>query len=697
MTPRALVRRRAARRLALVAGALLAWSAWAGVGSPAGAAQVTAVFPNDRYTVADPAQRTGRRVALPEPSCPVDPSGCDEIALLNQLDGFSVHPRIALTFDAPITVESITREAAFILPLAPEPMASPIGLGQFVWDGERKVLYARPERALLQGRLYALVVTTKVADAERRRLQVSADLVKPREQTDHPHTVDALITRALLGAKVKRADVAALALFTTQSVTADLERMRAVLEARPEPAVTFDLAPGGGASVYPRAGLRSIELRRHVATSGMLLGDVIPLALDLLPPTEVKTIAFGRYRSPSFLSADRHMPPVATARAMRAPATEEVIHLTVFLPEGPKPAGGWPVVIFGHGFTNDRHVIAPQVAGTLARPGFATVAINVVGHGAGPEGTLTVARADGPALTLPAGGRGMDRNEDGKIDLAEGVSTLPGTPLAMVSSRDGLKQTVADLIQLVRAIRRGIDVDGDGRPDLDREQIHYLGQSFGGIYGTLLMVVEPRIRLGVLNVPGGPIVEIGRQASAFRPNVIRTLTVRNPSLMNGEKDFAESIPLFDDPPVKQPEPGALEIQDFFDRVEWLNQSANPVAFAPYLLQAPLGPARPVLVQWAVGDRTVPNPTTDSILRAVDLYLWSSVYHHELAAAALPERFRNNPHGFLTWNIYPDVADLARAAQEQAARFFLSDGKRIDQVDLRFEPQAPRRVPPAATK
>ena len=56
-----------------------------------------------------------------------------------------------------------------------------------------------------------IVITTKVADAERRRLRVSRDLVKPREQTDHPHTVDAQVSRALLGAGVRRADVAALA------------------------------------------------------------------------------------------------------------------------------------------------------------------------------------------------------------------------------------------------------------------------------------------------------------------------------------------------------------------------------------------------------------------------------------------------------------------------------------------------------
>ena len=168
--------------------------------------------------------------------------------------------------------------------------------------------------------------------------------------------------------------------------------------------------------------------------------------------------------------------------------------------------------------------------------------------------------------------------------------------------------------------------------------------------------------------------------------------------MNGEKDFTESIPLFGEPPVKQPAPGALEIQDFFDRVEWLNQSANPVAFAPYLVQAPLGPPRAVLVQWAVGDRTVPNPTTDSILRAGDLYLWSSVYHHERVAATLPERFRNNPHGFLTWTTFPDVADIG-ARRAGAGGALLSLRRQADRPGgsaLRAAGAA-GRAPAAATR
>ena len=664
--------------LLLVVPLLAAPAAWA--------AQATAIFPSDRFTIADPGQRTGRRVALPMPSCPTDPSGCDDAILLNELDGFSVNPRVAITFDASIKVESVTRENAFVMPLAPEPGAAPIALGQLVWDPEGKVLYARPERVLLQGRLYALVVTTQVQDAEGKRLRPAPEFLKPREGTGHDRKVETQMWKALAPTRLKWADIAGIALFTTQSVTADLERMRAVLESRAPPALTFDLAPGGAASVYARAALQGIEFRRHVATSGMLLGDPIPLSLNLVPAAEVRTIAFGRYRSPSFLTAERNIPQVPTRRPLTPPTVEEEIHVTLFLPEGDRPAGGWPVAIFGHGFTNDRHVITPSVAGTLARNGIATIAINVVGHGAGPDGTLTVTAAGAPLVALPSGGRGLDLNDDGQIGPSEGVSTRPGTPLQPIASRDGLKQTVADLIQLVRAIRRGVDVDRDGQPDLDRERIYYVGQSFGGMYGTLLVAVEPRIRAAVLNAPGGPVIEIGRQAAAFRPSVITGLQSRNPSLMNGEKDFVEAIPLPGEAPVKAPPAGALDIQDYFDHVEWLNQAANPVAFAPYLVRVPLGggTARPVLYQWAVGDRTVPNPTTESLLRGGDLFRLSSLYRHDQVAATLPERFRANPHGFLTWTFFPDVADIARAAQEQAAKFLLSDGQAIDRVDPRFD-------------
>lgn len=649
----------------------------------AAAAEVQALVPSDRQTVPDPRQATGRRVALALPDCAVDPAGCDEIRLVNELDGFSVNPRVAIRFSGPVALDSFTKASAFILPLAPEPLASPVGLGQLVWDGAGHTLYARPERALLQARRYALVLTTRVLDDGGQPLApaLHAPLVT---EAAYGISAQGVVLQRLKPLGITRRDVAAVTVFTTQSVTAGLEQMRAVLETGPAPELRFALGPGGARSAYARVELDGLELRRHVATDqAARFEEPVKLPLVLVPPTNVRTIAFGRFIARSFLTRDRVIP--ATATRAEAPALQgsEDVDVTVYLPTGTTPPGGWPVALFGHGFGNDRHVVPMTVAATMARFGFATVAINAVGHGGGPEGTLTVLRTGQEPVTLPAGGRGVDQDGDGRIRATEGVGTPAGSPLALVSSRDGLRQTTADLMQLVRAIRRGVDVDGDGSVDLDRERIAYVGQSFGGIYGTLLMAVDPLVRVGVLNVAGGPIVEIARQSPVFRGLVGDQLKRRQPPLMNGEQDFTESIPLPGEAPVREPAAGALDIQAYFDRAEWLSQPANPVAFAPYLKQAPLlgVGVKAVLYQWAVGDRTVPNPTTAALLRAGLLQPVSSLYRHDLAG--LSERFKN-PHGFLVWTAFPEVYAIGRAAQEQVARFFVSGGRQIEPVLPQFE-------------
>jgi hypothetical protein len=72
--------------------------------------------------------------------------------------------------------------------------------------------------------------------------------------------------------------------------------------------------------------------------------------------------------------------------------------------------------------------------------------------------------------SISAGGRGIDLNGDGVIDLNEGVAAAPP-----IGNRDGLRQTVVDLLQLVREIEVGMDVDGDTIPDLDPSRMYYFG------------------------------------------------------------------------------------------------------------------------------------------------------------------------------------------------------------------------------
>ena len=72
--------------------------------------------------------------------------------------------------------------------------------------------------------------------------------------------------------------------------------------------------------------------------------------------------------------------------------------------------------------------------------------------------------------TLPDGGRGIDQDGNGTIDSTDGVNAAP--PRGIIASRDGLRQTVADLMQLVRVIETG------GIPGISRLRIYYAGQSF---------------------------------------------------------------------------------------------------------------------------------------------------------------------------------------------------------------------------
>ena len=54
----------------------------------------------------------------------------------------------------------------------------------------------------------------------------------------------------------------------------------------------------------------------------------------------------------------------------------------------------------------------------------------------------------------------MDVNGDGIFEPGENL--VAAAPYTLLIARDGVRQTVVDLMQLVRVIQVGVDVDGDG-------------------------------------------------------------------------------------------------------------------------------------------------------------------------------------------------------------------------------------------
>src|SRR5262249_39242783 len=98
-----------------------------------------APFPSDIYTVADEATNTGLKVELPLPDCVARPSDCEDLQVINSLDGFSLQPRLSIPFDGPIDVTSVSSRTIFLIRLASSPDGLPsasdvVGINQIVWD-----------------------------------------------------------------------------------------------------------------------------------------------------------------------------------------------------------------------------------------------------------------------------------------------------------------------------------------------------------------------------------------------------------------------------------------------------------------------------------------------------------------------------------------------------------------------------------
>jgi hypothetical protein len=618
-------------------------------------------FPSNRWTRIDFSQNTFLRVNLPKPDCTVRPSDCADVDVLNTLDGFNMQPRISIPFTGPIDPNSVNSSNVFLISL---PDFKVTGINQVVWEVATNTLHVESDQLLRQHTTYILVVTTDVRDAAGKR--IGSAFFRP-----HMHGQMSNLVRGLPG-KLRLSDVAVASIFTTQSATSLLEKVRRQIKASTPTAPTFTIGAGGERTVFSLAGVTSILFSRQTGTASTF--TVSPTGTPFL--AGVGTVAFGAFDAPDYETPSKVIPAVGTRSGEPAAQGTNRLYFNLFLPAGPAPAGGWPVAIYGHGFTDNKNGSPFLVAGSMARRGIATIAINVVGHGFGALGTLIVNRTTGGPVVLPAGGRGFDQDGNATIDSTEGVNAAP--PQTLVGNRDGLRQTVIDLMSLVREIEVGVDVDGNGTRDLDPAKISYFGQSFGGIYGTKFLAVEPNVLTGVPNVPGGPIIEIARLSPAFRGLVTLSLINRTPPLINLPGfAFNENIPLRNLPPVVDTVPGASAIQQLIDRTEWTSQAGNPVAYAVHLRAQPLSgvPAKSVILQFARTDATVPNPTTSAIIRAGALQDRTTLFRNDLAFASNPT-FPKNPHTFLT-NV-PGLAPaapgaVALAAQDQIAQFFASSG------------------------
>ena len=665
------------------------------------AAAYNTAYPSNLFTVADATHNTGLRLDFQAPDCNIFVTACEALPYVNELDGFNLQPQLMVHFSGPIDVATVNSSNFFLIRLGDalpggDHSQKIVGINQISFHPEVNVLSAESDEFLDQHTRYAVIVTREIRDSEGQRVRESKEFKKFRKDSPAPAFAaywDSLRAafRAAKKFKINESHIVAASVFTTQSATAVLEKMRDQIKASTPAPADFHLGPNDTRTVFA---LNDITAITHVQQVKTNLTDPAAFVVDpsspfLVPslqlvPGAIQQLAYGKYLSPNYEVPGEYIPAVGTRTGTPVVQGVNEIFFDVYIPSGTRPPNGWPVAIYGHGLGNNKNNEAAFLAALLATRGIATIAITAVGHGRGPLSTLTISQSTASPVTFPTGGRGIDQNHDGTIDSFEGH--LAGPVRSGLSNRDGLRQTVVDLMQLARQIEVGMDIDGDTVADLDPARIYYWGASNGGVYGTTFLAVEPRVRVGAPIVAGGPGIELTRLSPGFRPLLGPALAATIPSLINvggpSGFEFNENMPLRDELPLVNNVPGAFLLQVDFDSLELLFQSGNPVAYAVHLRKKPLVgvPAKSVILQFGRGDLLVPNPGTTAMLRAGDLRDRATFYRHDLAFA---DPLRNptgvevpvDSHSFLFFNyISPTIVDIGLQAQNQIGEFFASDGQ-----------------------
>lgn len=331
-----------------------------------------------------------------------------------------------------------------------------------------------------------------------------------------------------------------------------------------------------------------------------------------------------------------------------------------------KPAAGWPTVIYQHGITVDR-TAGLLVGNTLASKCIATVAIDHAMHGVAPlDGTkansrllFNVEQRTSSILTSPfataraaavqanaasplanlkerhnnvgKGSAAADKAKPGVAMVFNGLLNADNQAVTAPSvgasgdlyinlqnfgrTRDAIRQTVVDLLNLNASID-AMDVDGNGTADdLNPDKVYFIGHSLGGIVGSTFLAVNndtdvnkyntniKPIKAAVLGNPGGGVVKLLENSPRIGSSILAGLAAKNLSQ------------------------GDASLETFFTVFQATVDSADPINFVATQTSLPLAIYEDVGTTGStteVPDQVVPNntlnpakPSAKSLLSGTD--------------------------------------------------------------------------------
>ncbi len=349
--------------LATLAGTTLTASAATPVTLQAGTTPATTLFPNNAFTVADSAQQTGRRVALPTAGCDaLGRSLCDDLVLINQLDGFDLQPRVTLPFSGAVDLLSITPATVYL----ESPTGVRTGLRQLVLDPTGTV--AGISDAFLQPRTtYGLVVTNGVKGADGTPVDLGS------------------------GATSRRVT------FTTMTSTNTLDKAREQLDAgtaytdagipAAQRTLAFDAVPGMARSVFDGPTVVNVE-RQDQTSADPAAAKTTQNAL--VAAKTARYLGFGSIRSPQYVDGEGAIDQVPTTTAPKARSAAQI---GVTMMAGAPLGSCLQPIVFGPGFTRSKFDLFLS-GDLLPGRGTAVFATDPLGHNYGPTSTFSVAEPD---------------------------------------------------------------------------------------------------------------------------------------------------------------------------------------------------------------------------------------------------------------------------------------------------------------
>lgn len=337
------------------------------------------------------------------------------------------------------------------------------------------------------------------------------------------------------------------------------------------------------------------------------------------------------------------------------------------------PPAGWPVLIFQHGITRNREDMF-GVADSFADAGFVVVAIDLPLHGITSTADPLYATAANPLYTglgLPASGS-IERTFD--LDVENNTTGAPGPDgvidpsgvhfinlTSLLTSRDNLREGVADLIALTRTLP-GMSLGAAG--GVNPAAIHYLGHSLGGIEGATFMAVVPaaEVSTATLAMPGGGLTQLLLDSPAFSGQINAGLAAQG--LTPGMTLYAQF---------------ARDTQTVIDAGDPVNYIALATAQHPVHMLQVVGtpPGNP-----QTSDQVVPNSATQRLITA-SAYGPAPLVRLTAPAAPGPQlnangfrayvNFLQGDHGSIIDNVVPAVT---AEMQGEAISFAASGGQEI---------------------